>query len=68
MDKKEIKKILMTRDGITEQEAEDLIQDTQDEFNELMEDDNPSICAADDILSCNLGLEPDYMEAFIGIG
>jgi len=68
MTKKKIKEILMTRDGITEEEAKDLIEETQAEFDDLMEDDNPSICAADDILAKNLGLEPDYMEAFIGIG
>ena len=49
-------KILMERDGITEDEARSLINETRDEIMML---DNP--LEADNVLMEYLGLEPDYM-------
>ncbi len=54
MDK--IIKILMERDGITEDEARSLINETRDEIMML---DNPM--EADNVLMEYLGLEPDYL-------
>ena len=50
-------KILMERDGMSEQEARDLFKETRDEI--LMLDDP---FEAEDIMSEYLGLEPDYLE------
>lgn len=49
-------KILMERDGITEEEARSLINETRDEIMML---DNPM--EADNVLMEYLGLEPDYL-------
>lgn len=48
-------KILMERDGMTEQEAIDLVRETKEE---LM---NSQCCDGADIIMENLGLEPDYI-------
>lgn len=50
-------KILIERDGMSEQEARDLFKETRDEI--LMLDDP---FEAEDIMSEYLGLEPDYIE------
>ena len=50
-------KILMERDGMSEQEARDLFKETRDEI--LMLDDP---FEAENIMSEYLGLEPDYIE------
>jgi hypothetical protein len=54
MDK--IIKILMERDGISEEEARVLVKETRDEIMML---DNPM--EADNVLMEYLGLEPDYL-------
>jgi len=48
--------ILMKRDDMSQQEAEELVSETADE---LLAGD--SIFDADDIIMSNLGLEPDYI-------
>ena len=48
-------KILMERDGMTEQESIDLIRKTKEE---LLYNDG---WHSDDIIMENLGLEPDYI-------
>ena len=53
---KKIIKILMERDGISEEEARALINETRDEIMML---DNP--LEADTVLMEYLGLEPDYL-------
>ena len=53
---KEIIRILMQRDGISEEEARVLIKETRDEIMML---DNP--LGADNVLMEYLGLEPDYL-------
>ena len=50
-------KILMERDGISEDEAHALVRETRDELIML---DNPF--EADEIIENYLGLEPDYLE------
>lgn len=46
--------LLMKRDGITEEEAREMIVETREE---MLED--PYV--ADEILADNLGIEPDYI-------
>ena len=53
-------KILMNRDGLTESEAKELIDETQEMI--IVEPEN-----ADQIISEQLGLEPDYLFDIIGI-
>lgn len=52
-----VKKILMERDGLTADEAQQLMADT---LAELL--DCTNILEADEILMDNLGLGPDYLE------
>lgn len=53
-------KILMNRDGLTESEAKELINETQEMIIAEPED-------ADQIISEQLGLEPDYLFDIISI-
>ena len=53
---KEVIKILMERDGISEEEARALVKETRDEIMML---DDP--LEADNVLMEYLGLEPDYL-------
>ena len=55
-------KILMQRDGISEEEARALIKETRDEIMML---DNP--LEADNVLMEYLGLEPDYLFDILNI-
>lgn len=59
--KQAIIKILQERDGITKGEAIALVEQTQTEINESDYD----YSSAQDILEENLGLEPDYLMAFL---
>lgn len=52
--------ILMKRDGISREEATKLVDDTREEILEADPFD------VDDILACNLGLEPDYIFDILG--
>ena len=57
---KEIIKILMRRDGISEVEAENLIEECMEEMNDAIMRGNYQEC--EDILASYLGLEPDYLD------
>ena len=48
--------ILMKRDGMSQEEAEQLIEDTRAELL-----DSTNVLDADEIIESNLGLEPDYI-------
>lgn len=52
-----IKEILMCRDGMTEEEAEDLIEQAKDDLNERLERGE----LPDDICQEWFGLEPDFI-------
>ena len=60
---KEIIKILMRRDGISEIEAENLIEECMEEINDAIMRGNYQEC--EDILASYLGLEPDYLDYFL---
>jgi AmiR/NasT family two-component response regulator len=53
----QIKTILMQRDGMTEQEADELIADAQTDMNERLANGE----MPDDICEEWFGLEPDYI-------
>lgn len=68
MDKKEIVEILMRRDGITENEAWTMVEECQEEIDDVLSHSNGAYSMYElvtDILAADLGLEPDYMFAFI---
>lgn len=54
-----IKEILMTRDGVTEVEAEELIKEAQSAIQEYLAEGD--IWSAEDVCSEYFGLEPDYI-------
>lgn len=59
---KEIVKILMRRDHISEEEAWSLIEECQEEMADAIMRANYQEC--EDILASYLGLEPDYLDCF----
>lgn len=60
---REIIEILMKRDGISVNEAENLIEDCSEEMESAIMRGNYQEC--EDILASYLGLEPDYLDAFL---
>ena len=60
---KQIVEILMRRDGISEVEAENLIEDCMEEMQDAIMRGNYQEC--EDILASYLGLEPDYLDTFL---
>ena len=55
-----IKEVLMNRDGMTEEEAEELIQEAKDQLACYLEDGDMD--GAMDICEEFFGLEPDYID------
>ena len=51
--------ILMKRDGYSKEEAIEIINNCREEINEAIADGDYDL--AEDILACDLGLEPDYI-------
>jgi len=61
--RKDIKTVLMERDNMTHEEAEEIINEAMDDFSErLLHGD---ISSAYDICMDYFGLEPDYLEDMI---
>lgn len=52
-------KILMERDGYSKEEAIEIVNDCREEMQEAIADGDYDL--AEDILACDLGLEPDYI-------
>lgn len=61
--KNTIANILVRRDGISREEAEDIINNCQWELNNAFASGN--IDKAEEIVEDWLGLEPEYLEAFL---
>lgn len=55
-------KILMQRDGMDEESAKNLVEQTTEEVLGCGDDYEEAV----DIIACNLGLEPDYMVDLLG--
>jgi len=55
--------ILVRRDDISEDEANELIDDVRYEMHSLISAGD--YCGAEDVFTQNLGLEPDYIIDFI---
>lgn len=58
-----IKSILISRDGMTPTEADDLIQEAKAQLNEYLENDQQDL--AYDICAEFFGLEPDYLDELL---
>lgn len=61
--KEDIVKILMDRDDCTEKEAWDIVNETQNQINDVLVLGDTS--EVEDILMYELGLELDYVYAFL---
>lgn len=59
---KSIKQVLMRRDGLTATEAESLISEAREQFNEYVS--NGEFHLAEEICLDYFGLEPDYLIEF----
>ena len=60
-----VRSVLMSRDGMSAQEAEDLIEEFEGELNLLMVTE-AGLEAAEDLVQEYFGLEPDYLMEFLG--
>lgn len=58
--RKSLKQVLMDRDGISPEEADELIDAARDECYELIE--AGAMMEAMDICEYHFGLEPDYLD------
>ena len=58
---KPLKKVLMERDGLTEEEAQEQIDNAHEELMERLEDGEMPF----DFMMDEFGLEPDYLEDLI---
>jgi len=61
--KYDIKKILMQRDGMTDEEAGELIVDFEEALESIV--DEGDLMAAEELVADYFGLEPDYLMTFI---
>ena len=59
-----IKQVLMSRDGLTWDEAEERIDEVVDQLNEILTEGG-SLEEVDQMLMDELGLEPDYFEELL---
>lgn len=60
----EIIEILMRRDGISRDEAEEYLQDCVDELQDCIAEGG-FLYQLEDIVAYNLGLEPDYLDVLL---
>ena len=60
----ELISIIMHRDGISRNEAENLVKDCQREIDDAIFHDG-SLDLVEDIIADYLGLEPDYLDLFL---
>ena len=58
-----VKDVLMRRDGISEDEADDLIRDFKEELDMVLS--GKSDADPDDLIREYFGLEPDYLMEFL---
>ena len=57
-------KILMNRDGLTEAEAVEQLEEFNQTFNKLLENE-ASLCELEQAFHDQFQLEPDYLDAFL---
>lgn len=59
-----IVKVLMERDNMSQEDAQDLFNEALEELNNMMEGDY-SLCDVEELIEDYFGLEPDYMFDFL---
>jgi len=59
-----IKVVIMKRDGLSSEEADEMIAEARAELMMLI-DDNGTYMEACDVVEQNFGLEPDYLEELL---
>lgn len=64
---REIVDILMRRDGVSENEAWDMVYECQNEINYMLSQEDASIIEAENIIMDYLGLEGEFLEYFLEI-
>ena len=68
---RQIKEILMTRDDMSDEEAQMVIDDVKEQMEAVMSDaaENPFgiLDELEEIMRVELGLEPDYMHQLIDL-
>ena len=68
---RQIKEILMTRDDMSDEEAQMVIDDVKEQMEAVMSDaaENPFeiLDELEEIMGVELGLEPDYMHQLIDL-
>ena len=60
---KETVKVLMERDGMTREEAEEMVNNARYEINNMLEE--AEYDEIEDMLACDFGLEMDYIFDFL---
>lgn len=60
-----LKKVLMRRDGMEEEEAEDLIKEAREALADYLEEGD--LISAEEVCEEFFDLEPDYLEEFLPI-
>ena len=58
-----IKQVLMRRDGLSEDEAQDAVDDARSELRFFIEQGD--LAAAEDVCMDYFGLEPDYLDELL---
>ena len=61
----DLAKLLQRRDGISMNEAWNIIEECQQELNSMFSNGTPSYMEAEDIVADYLGLEPDYLDLLL---
>ena len=61
-----VKQVLMDRDGLTDAEADELIAEFREDFNELL-DNGADLNELEQSIEDWFGLEPDYLMEFLPI-
>jgi len=64
-DIEDIVTLIMERDGLDYEDAQETVSATQDQINEELARDVPNLVELEDIMQSGLGLEPDYLEIFL---
>lgn len=60
-----IVKILMERDGVTREDAIKTVERVADMIQDAMCEESCTLSEIDDIISSELGLEPDFVDDFL---
>lgn len=59
-----VKEVLIRRDGMSSEDAEDYIQSVVGELQGIIQDDDGNYWAAEEAFCSEFGLEPDYFMDF----